>query len=202
MMCTSVGRGAAKRVSAVLVTAVLLTVAGCDSGSDGDTAPPSARATTVAATAAVGAAPATAGAAPATSGKVLASRAGSFDRAEFRIDVVEFARNVNFVNLTFTATLTKADAPLGWQVNNAFSAVAKVHPNVDGVFLIDAANAKKHLVALDSEGGCVCTRIDGLFLKEGQSATFSATFAAPPAGVAAMDVHIPNVGTLANVPLG
>ncbi|NBE98899.1 MULTISPECIES: hypothetical protein [unclassified Nonomuraea] len=47
----------------------------------------------------------------------------------------------------------------------------------------------------------MCSRIEALFLKQDQSAVFSATFAAPPADVGSVDVHIPNVGTLANVPI-
>ncbi|MEU6720128.1 hypothetical protein ABZ897_52460 [Nonomuraea sp. NPDC046802] len=134
--------------------------------------------------------------------KVLASREGTLSDTTFRIDVVQLIRRDRFVNLTFTATVTKTSEVLGWQVHNAFSAVAKANPTVDGVFLVDVKNAKKHLVALDSEGGCVCSRIESLFLKQDQTAVFSATFAAPPADVGSVDVHIPNVGTLANVAIG
>ncbi|GGS72122.1 hypothetical protein GCM10010156_33700 [Planobispora rosea] len=134
--------------------------------------------------------------------KVVAGREGALDNHRFRVEIVQFLRRDRFVNLTFTVTVTKGDGGLGWQVNNAFSAVPQQHPTVDGVFLVDTRNAKKHLVALDSDNACVCSRIGSLFLKEGESAAFSATFAAPPEGVTSMDVHIPNVGTLADVPLG
>ncbi|WP_157547791.1 hypothetical protein [Nonomuraea candida] len=133
--------------------------------------------------------------------KVLAGRKGTLDGHGFRIDVTQLVRRERFVNLTFTATVTKEGGGLGWQVHNAFAAVPSQNPTVDGVFLVDVKNAKKHLVALDSEGKCVCSRIESLFLKQDDTAVFSATFAAPPADVTSVDVHIPNVGTLADVPI-
>ncbi|TYB54513.1 hypothetical protein FXF51_47165 [Nonomuraea sp. PA05] len=133
--------------------------------------------------------------------KVLAAREGTLDGHTFNVEIVQLLRRERFVNLTFTATVTKDGGGLGWQVHNAFSAVPRPDPTVDGVYLVDVKNAKKHLVALDSEGKCVCSRIEALFLKQDQKAVFSATFAAPPADVASVDVHIPNVGTLANVPI-
>ncbi|MGW3343633.1 hypothetical protein ACWDA3_10005 [Nonomuraea rubra] len=133
--------------------------------------------------------------------KVLAAREGTIEGHTFNVEIVQLLRRERFVNLTFTATVTKDGGGLGWQVHNAFAAVPSQNPTVDGVFLVDVKNAKKHLVALDSEGRCVCSRIEALFLKQDQKAVFSATFAAPPADVGSVDVHIPNVGTLANVPI-
>ncbi|UBU10977.1 hypothetical protein [Nonomuraea gerenzanensis] len=133
--------------------------------------------------------------------KVLAAREGTIEGHTFNVEIVQLLRRERFVNLTFTATVTKEGGGLGWQVHNAFAAVPSQSPTVDGVFLVDVRNAKKHLVALDSEGKCVCSRIESLFLKQDQKAVFSATFAAPPADVGSVDVHIPNVGTLANVPI-
>ncbi|MEU6729435.1 hypothetical protein ABZ917_37530 [Nonomuraea wenchangensis] len=133
------------------------------------------------------------------SDKVLASREGTIDDATFKAEITQLARRERFVNLTFTITVLRQDGPLGWQVHNAFSAVPSGRPTVDGVFLVDVKNAKKHLVAMDSEGKCVCSRIGALFLKEDDKAVFSATFAAPPADVSSVDVHIPNVGTLSDV---
>ncbi|MBG0816166.1 hypothetical protein [Planomonospora sp. ID82291] len=183
--------------SAVTAAALALTVAGCGFGPDPADVPKER----VELASSAGNAPAEEATAPPD--KVLAARESSLDQHRFRVEVVQFARRDRFVNLTFTATVTEGDSALGWQVNNAFSAVPKQNADVDGVFLIDVKNAKKHLVAQDSAGGCVCSRITGsLFLKKGDGAVFSATFAAPPADVTSMDVHIPNVGTLADVPLG
>ncbi|TDE42659.1 hypothetical protein E1295_27340 [Nonomuraea mesophila] len=133
--------------------------------------------------------------------QVLAGREGTLDGHTFKVEIVQLIRRERFADLTFTATVTKDGGGLGWQVNNAFSAVPQQNPTVDGVYLVDVKNAKKHLVAKDSEDKCVCSRIGALFLKQDQSAVFSATFAAPPADVGSVDVHIPNVGTLANVPI-
>ncbi|MFG1699005.1 hypothetical protein [Nonomuraea sp. NPDC049309] len=133
--------------------------------------------------------------------KVLASREGSFDHAKFTIDIVQLLRRERFVTLTFTATVLETSDPLGWQVNNAFAATPSGNPTIDGVYLVDVKNAKKHLAAVDSEGKCVCSRIHALFLNKDESAVFSATFAAPPPDVTTVDVHIPNVGTLSDVPI-
>ncbi|GAA3442439.1 hypothetical protein Pve01_72690 [Planomonospora venezuelensis] len=178
------------------MAALALAVAGCQFGSAAEEVPKER----VELTSSASEAPAAKATAPPD--KVVAGREGALDNHRFRVEVVQFIRRDRFVNLTFTATVTKGNGGLGWGVHNAFSAVPQQHPTVDGVFLVDTRNAKKHLVALDSEGACVCSRIGSLFLKEGESAAFSATFAAPPADVTSMDVHIPNVGTLADVPLG
>ncbi|MEU1636196.1 hypothetical protein [Nonomuraea sp. NPDC005701] len=130
--------------------------------------------------------------------RVLAGREGSVEGRRFRIDVVQLVRRDRFVNLTFTLALTSGN---GWQVHNAFSAVPQANPTIDGVYRIDTVNAKKHLVALDSAGGCVCSRTKDLSLNPGDTAVFSATFAAPPESVKSLDVHIPHAGTLADVPL-
>ena len=72
---------------------------------------------------------------------------------------MQLLRRERFVNLTFTATVLKTDDPLGWQVHNAFAATPSASPTIDGVYPVDVKNAKKHLVAVDSEGKCVCSRI-------------------------------------------
>ncbi|GIH78403.1 hypothetical protein [Planobispora longispora] len=179
----------------VTMAALVLAVAGCQFGQDEELPQERVQLTSTASDASTARA-------TAPPDKVVAGREGAIDNHRFRVEIVQFIRRDRFVNLTFTATVTKGDGGLGWQVNNAFSAVPQQHPTVDGVFLIDTKNAKKHLVALDSDNTCVCSRIGSLFLKEGESAAFSATFAAPPDDVTSMDVHIPNAGTLADVPLG
>ncbi|WP_378784632.1 hypothetical protein ACFMQL_04185 [Nonomuraea fastidiosa] len=134
--------------------------------------------------------------------KVLASREGSFEHTKFRVDIVQLLRRDRFVNLTFTVTVLDDGGDVtGWSVHSAFSASPSAQPKVDGVFLVDVKNAKKHLVAVDSEGKCVCSRIQALFLKKDDTAVLSATFAAPPPDVTTVDVHIPNVGTLSDVPI-
>lgn len=74
--------------------------------------------------------------------------------------------------------------------------------SVDGITLIDGANAKRHLVARDERGHCVCsTALSGVFLAPEGAVVLSATYAAPPDDVAAMDVEVPLFGTFTGVPV-
>ena len=74
---------------------------------------------------------------------------------------------------------------------------------LDGIYLVDGQNRKKYLVAHDSAGQPLTdSSLSGTFVEPGQFVTLSATLAAPPADVAAVDVFIPHFGTLAGVPIG
>ena len=65
----------------------------------------------------------------------------------------------------------------------------------DGLQLVDGKNAKVYLVASDGKGRCLCTRsLNSLFLDPGYPVVLSATFAAPPADVTAIQVRIPHFG--------
>ena len=57
-------------------------------------------------------------------------------------------------------------------------------------------------MASDGKGRCLCSRnLNSMFLDYGNPMLLSASFAAPPADVAAIDVRIPNFGTVKNVPV-
>lgn len=72
----------------------------------------------------------------------------------------------------------------------------------DGIQLVDGKNAKLYLVASDGAGHCLCTRdLRFLTLKDGAQVILSATFAAPPADVATVDVVVPSFGTVKDVPV-
>lgn len=72
----------------------------------------------------------------------------------------------------------------------------------DGLQLVDGKHSKVYLVASDSRGRCLCSRWrQGLNLDNDAPVLFSATFAAPPADVTRVDVHIPSFGTVADVPV-
>lgn len=72
----------------------------------------------------------------------------------------------------------------------------------DGIQLVDGKNSKLYLVASDGAGQCLCSHdLSGVFLQPGAPVVFSATFAAPPADVSAVDVRIPTFGTVKSVPV-
>ncbi|MBB5963465.1 hypothetical protein [Planomonospora venezuelensis] len=118
-----------------------------------------------------------------------------------RIDLYSLQRQDKLITVNFAATVLEHDRASGWDVRDTFSAVPSDTPTVDGVYLVDTKNAKKHLAATDAEGRCLCS--SGLVeIDTDKTVVFSATFAAPPADVATMDVFIPRAGTFKNVPLG
>lgn len=72
----------------------------------------------------------------------------------------------------------------------------------DGLQLVDGKNAKLYLVASDGQGQCLCSRsLSSVFLGDDAPVIISATFAAPPADVTAVDVRVPTFGTVKGVPV-
>lgn len=75
--------------------------------------------------------------------------------------------------------------------------------STDGVYVLDPAEATRHLVAYDSEGRCVCS--DSLnstgSMDPGGSIVLSATMAAPPESTTTVDVVIPTVGPFTGITL-
>ncbi|WP_344163238.1 hypothetical protein [Nocardiopsis rhodophaea] len=118
--------------------------------------------------------------------------------ADLHYAVHELSRGAKTVELTFSVTNIgdeKSDS-----VFDFLGSGGKY--NTSGVKLIDPDNGKVHLAATDSNGDCVCSSYEGLMeFEPGNSVLFSATYGAPPEDVKTMDVSIPNVGTLTNVPL-
>jgi hypothetical protein len=56
--------------------------------------------------------------------------------------------------------------------------------SVDGVRLLDTKNRKAYLVASDSRDRCLCSRdLNSIQVQSGETHSFFATFAAPPAAV-------------------
>jgi hypothetical protein len=60
---------------------------------------------------------------------------------------------------------------------------------------------KAYLAASDSEGQCMCSHHLTGDLEPGNTYTFYATYAAPPAEVTALDVSFPHFGTVSRVPV-
>ena len=70
------------------------------------------------------------------------------------------------------------------------------------VSLVDGTNHKRHTVVTDNKDRCLCTSFfGGLPIPRGGSAVLTAYFAAPPAGVTAMDVVLDKRGSFPAIPV-
>lgn len=205
----------ATRAARVVAAAVLVTVLTVLTGCSGDGDQPGPRPS------GAGSSPATApsggGAQPEAADQltVAASREASVDFAgvavPVRADLAPLRRNGDVVVLNLTLTNLGEDR---WQIsadlddgttNGIEGGVVDQDParySVDGISLVDGVNGKRHLVARDERGYCVCsTALSGVFLEAGGVVVLSATFAAPPDDVTAMDVEVPLFGTFTGVPV-
>lgn len=147
----------------------------------------------------------------------LAARDGSTtDGNPLRVEIVELKRSGSTVALTLRLT-TRSDRTFDIEdtFDDGVEQVAKPAAgsgavdsdrrnaySVDGIALVDSKNARKHLVGRDAEGNCLCdVDLYTTSLSSEGPLLLSATFAAPPAGVKAMDVFVPRFGTFKNVTL-
>ena len=111
---------------------------------------------------------------------------------------------VSYVNLMLSVPEEDADGvQIGRLLSDSDNTAADASGDTaDGLQLVDGKNAKLYLVASDGKGHCLCTRsLNSLFLDPGYPVLLSATFAAPPADVTAIQVRIPHFGTIKNVPV-
>lgn len=148
----------------------------------------------------------------AQSGPALARRDGQINGEPVTLEIVELRRSggTAALNIRLSMPTGTGDVEEGPDIEDTFddgtgeldAAGGNDQNSVDGITLIDAKNAKRHLVGRDANGRCVC---DGNLWVEGPTPaapmTLSATFAAPPADVEAVDVEIPRYGTFKDVPL-
>lgn len=72
--------------------------------------------------------------------------------------------------------------------------------SVDGVYLVDAVNAKRYLAARTADGSCACSA-NLPYVDAKGSLALTVLFAAPPAGVDAVDVYIPGAAPFSGVPV-
>jgi hypothetical protein len=137
--------------------------------------------------------------------KALAAREIGLAGDRIKVTLTSLAREGGLATLNFSATAVEPRSTTGWQVSSAFGSdegPGNTSLAANGVYLIDGKNKKKHPAASDSSGQCVCSsNLSATFLHKGQSVVLSVTFAAPPANVNAVDVHIPNAGMFRNVPV-
>ena len=111
-----------------------------------------------------------------------------------RVDVLELKR-------TSGGTLTLKFAVANNTTENHSYDLLTLVANVSHISLLDLQNKKRHLVATDSAGRCVCSGFDGLTLKPGDRATFWAKFQAPPEQVTQMTIQMPGMPPFEDVPI-
>jgi hypothetical protein len=135
---------------------------------------------------------------------VIASQRTSLENDTVRVDLTALKQSGSTVTVEFTVTTLTANNSLGVQIGHEFTAVddKTASGTASGITLIDGVNKKKHLVATDSQGNCVCSQnLSAVFVKQGQTVSFNATFGAPPANAKTVDVQIPRVPVFHDVPI-
>ncbi|MGW2152392.1 hypothetical protein [Nonomuraea sp. NPDC001699] len=116
-----------------------------------------------------------------------------------RVDITALKRQGRTVTLNWTITATDGKV----NVHNGLG-TGTLDYTVANVSLIDPVNAKRYRVARNGTGPdatCVCSGTQGQFLESGQASTLYAVFAAPPPEVTKVNVEMPMLGVLTDVPL-
>jgi hypothetical protein len=105
------------------------------------------------------------------------------------------------MTLTWSVTNKLTSGQNKWWVNNYFDANGTGF-SVDGVAIIDGANAKRYLPARTADGKCMCSQtLASVVVTVGQEVYFSAVYQAVAPAVSAVTVDVPNTGTFPNVPV-
>lgn len=116
-----------------------------------------------------------------------------------RVEITRLQRQGKSVLLVFTFTNLSDES---WYTGDMMGA-ARNDWTVAGVTLVDPVNGKRYLVARSGsrDGPCVCSKRANVHVAPEATVEFNATFAAPPPDVTQINVDIPNVGVLLDVPI-
>ncbi|MBB5777507.1 hypothetical protein [Nonomuraea jabiensis] len=142
--------------------------------------------------------------APPQETRAIASReadvyAGDNGKARARVDITALKRQGRTLSLNWTVTALEGKV----NVHNGLG-TGPLDMTVSAVSLIDPVNAKRYRVArngTDQNAQCVCSGTQGQFLDKGQTSTLYAVFAAPPADVTKINIEMPMIGVLTDVPI-
>ncbi|MFI7126950.1 hypothetical protein ACIBQ1_14745 [Nonomuraea sp. NPDC050153] len=116
-----------------------------------------------------------------------------------RVDILGLKRQGRTLSLNWT--ITALDGKVN--VHNGLG-TGPLDMTVSAVSLIDPVNAKRYRVARNGTGQdakCVCSGTQGQFLEKGETSTLYAVFAAPPADVTKINIEMPMIGVLTDVPI-
>ena len=126
---------------------------------------------------------------------------------ELRMDVVDLSRRGELMQLVVRVSNKSTDLTTDqrWQIFGFTVTRNDMTPGssaFNSVILTDVEGKKRYLAAVDGSGRCVCTTdLGSIFVGAGQSVELTATYAAPPASTNRLDVDIPTVGLLRDVPV-
>jgi hypothetical protein len=194
-----------------MVTALVLSAAGCSGGLTPPRAPTNSGTSNPPSAAPSASSPPTPAdpsqpAGPDQLGDPVVTRSSAADGDKVKLTLYPVVRDgaVSHVNLELSATDEDAKSV---QISSLLSDANTTTSDstgdaADGLQLVDGKNKKLYLVASDGKGRCLCSRnLNNLFLDYGNPVLLSASFAAPPADVSAVQVRIPSFGTVKNVPV-
>jgi hypothetical protein len=147
---------------------------------------------------------------PSPTDRVIASREGRIDGESVRLAITQLVRTGSTTSLGIRLTTNSGfDASVREALDDGATQPIRGSDSqengtsVDGIYLIERTHAQKYLVARDPDDRCICdTGLSDARFNGGAPLNLSATFAAPPPSVQAVDVVVPRFGTFANVPLG
>jgi hypothetical protein len=143
--------------------------------------------------------------------EAIASRDGAISGTPVKLELLQLKRGGETSVLTFRiATVGGDEVQIGeifddganQEIEGAATADSPVNTtSMDGITLVDTQNRKRYLVGRDSKNACACeSDLGGVFLGS-DPVILSATYAAPPEDVSAMDVLVPRFGTFKDVPV-
>ncbi|SEG65348.1 hypothetical protein SAMN05444920_103727 [Nonomuraea solani] len=134
---------------------------------------------------------------------VIATREASVGAGDMygkaRADITALKRQGKTLTLNWTITATDGKV----NVHNGMG-TAPLDFTVSAVSLIDPVNAKRYRTARNGTGEdaeCVCSGTQGQFLEKDEASTLYAVFAAPPADVTKLNIEMPMIGVITDVPI-
>jgi hypothetical protein len=194
------------RTSGALLLTGLVALGGCGGSDKGDKQ--SSKTTQSAPSAAQSTSTSPSGKKVAVPEQAIATRSGSMDQKPVTLEIVELKRSGGTSALTFrvSARAGASGAQVAQTFDDGLSQKLKDATDsgdtLDGISLVDSKNRKRYLVGRDANGHCVCdSNLSNAFANEDAPVILSATFAAPPPDVSAMDVVVPKFGTFKDVPV-
>lgn len=138
--------------------------------------------------------------------QTVVSGSGDTTDGTMQVKVTEFRREGKELELAFTLHYKASGDADEWDYpagNSRYNSATGANSDASATNLVDGKNGKEYLPAMDSQGNCVCTIVHygSISIEPGKSRSIQATYGAPPSNVTKMDIHIPDVTTLHDVPI-